>query len=292
MNFASGLARVWSALFLPLMGLGCLAFAGCPARIPLEDVPAAPVKPLRLWVVGQPAVAEAIEREWASRSGDQLTVEQVPADQFLTRQQIPADAVIFPANALAMLAERDLLLPLDDSFLNAPEIDRPDLSLQARDRRGVWGRKTLALSFGESPLVLVYNRNAFELLGVGPPQTWDELHKLFANYPPQELHAQLPALGLVQPSSPGWNARLLLARSAAYLAQRESSRTFIEYDTLRPLINSPPVVRALEQICQETAVQGAAGIDYPQLTPEDCFWLVGDWQGCRGDCTPAAYEQQ
>lgn len=282
MRSTSGWESARSLLWAACLVLGCLALAGCPARLPPEAAPtAASAKPLRLWVVGQPEVAEAIEREWASRSGDQLAVARVPADEFLQRKPLAADAVIFPAAALPVLAERELLLPLDDALAAAPDFNRSDLSPLARDRRGVWGRKTLALSFGEAPLVLVYNRQALESLGAAPPQTWDELHAIFAQYPPQD-GSGLPPLGLVQPTAPGWNARLLLARGAAYLAHRESSRSLIDPQSLRPLINTPPLVRALEQICLELPDAGSSKAEAQLRTPEDCFWLVARGQAAAG----------
>jgi multiple sugar transport system substrate-binding protein len=52
----------------------------------------------------------------------------------------------------------------------------------------------------------------------------------------------------VEPLGPGWAGQVLLARAAAYARHRSQYSTLFDYTTMRPLIDGPPFVRALEEL--------------------------------------------
>src|SRR5690606_21128716 len=80
-----------------------------PAALPFEGAT------LKLLVVGDPAMAEVIARfqgEWKAQTGATLEIAECSEAELLARQDLAADAVIYPAYCLGQLDQRGLIAPL------------------------------------------------------------------------------------------------------------------------------------------------------------------------------------
>jgi multiple sugar transport system substrate-binding protein len=254
-----------------LAALVLLAAGGCPNPSPAPVSPAASgpppaAGPLVLLVVDDVPLAEAIAREWKSRTEKTLDVQHVKLANVLSASRLPGDVIVFPAGHLGQLAERELIVPLADEALAKPQFDRPDIFDQVRLRDIAWGNRTLAAPLGSPQLLLAYRRDVFERHSLAPPKTWSEYQTLV-----QKLAAMTkegdPPVATIEPLADGWAGQMLLARAAAYVTHRDQVSPLFHYTTLEPLITSPPYVRALEEL---VAARRAASADR-RLTPAEAL---------------------
>jgi ABC-type glycerol-3-phosphate transport system substrate-binding protein len=242
--------------------------AGCPQATPVKKAPPAPSAPLKLLVVDDQPLGEAIAREWQSRTEAELDVKQATLADIQRASRLPADIVVFPAGELGLLVQRELVRPLDEDALADEAFDRRDILDQVRLREMVWGNKTVAVPLGSPRLLVVYRRDVLDALGLAPPQTWQDYQALF-----ERLAAEnKPELAAIEPLADGWAGQMLLARAAGYVTHRDQVSPLFDYQTLEPLIASAPYVRALEELVKANQGRDSA----KAMTPAEA------WSAVRG----------
>jgi multiple sugar transport system substrate-binding protein len=107
---------------------------------------------------------------------------------------------------------------------------------------------------------LYYRADMLEKLKARPPRTWSEYEKLARLLEDRTKLGELapasgsPWVGALEPLGPGWAGTMLLARAAPYVTHRANYSALFHIDTMEPLIDGPPFVRALEE---QVAVLGA-----------------------------------
>lgn len=283
---------------LLLAGLAGCEGSAPPPRVAKGPAVAAPSRPLKVLVVDDPELGEVIAREWRSRTEGELVVESYAREQLLAANRLPGDIVVFAVGELGSLAERGLILPLDDGALASEQYDRPDIFPQVRLRDVGWGKRTFAAPLGSPQLLLVYRADVFEKLGLSPPQTWDEYLQVAATLADKRADTSLiPAL---EPLAPGWAGQTLLARAAPYVTHRDQLAPLWHYSTLDPLITAPPYVKALEQMVAvhrfaspaqrgEDGSEDEASTDSQPArpTPAQVMDALGAGQAAMGLCWPA-----
>jgi ABC-type glycerol-3-phosphate transport system substrate-binding protein len=280
----------------PLATLFCLLVllaAGCPKS---EPGPAAqPVaRPLeglklRLTVVDDPALAAAVVRvqgEWNAQTGANLQVEQTTESDLLKAQTLPADALLCPSHLLGVLAERQLLAPVPPPILRDAEWGGTFELLRLRE--AAWAKQVMAVPFGSPVFCCYYRADLLEKLGRRPPRTWVEyqdLAKLLVAQKSQEKQnpkSPLPLgegqgvraswCGTIEPLGPGWAGLVLLARAAPYAKHRDNYSTLFDIETMEPLIASPPIVHALEQLVAAAKLGPADPLSYDPAAARAAFW--------------------
>ncbi len=281
--------------------------SGCSVDQPEpEPVPARPALPIRVLVVDDPGLAEAIERQWRARAETEIELMEATAEELLDTQQagIAADAVIYPSGMLGELAERRRITPLPPREVNSPEFGRRDIFDLIRQQEIVWGRQVYAVPLGSPVLTLIYRRDLFDAWDLEPPATWDEYQQLAGTLsdpaiwerinesPPQEWW------GVAEPLGPGWASQVLLARAAAYARHRNYFSSLFDAETMEALIAGPPFVRALEELVEATGAAGATMLDYgPQQTFQTLLdgrsaiciaWPSSAYASAESDSTPLA----
>jgi ABC-type glycerol-3-phosphate transport system substrate-binding protein len=89
-----------------------------------------------------------------------------------------------------------------------------------------------------------------------------------------EHRARMPAgwHATIEPLGKGWAAAMLLSRVAAYTAHRENDSTLFHIETMQPLIDKPPFVRALRELTAASALGPAEATDYDPATVRRAFW--------------------
>src|SRR5687768_6090999 len=103
---------------------------GCPSKPsadPADKNAKASPKPLIVLVAEDPPLAEAIAREWRGRTEEDLTVRQVSLDELKRARRLPGDAVVFPAGYVGDLAERGLIVPLENELLEDSTFNYRDI---------------------------------------------------------------------------------------------------------------------------------------------------------------------
>ncbi len=274
MNFRSLILRV------PLVGLLAVALltsTGCP------DKTAAPVarntapaksQPLVLLVVDDPQLGEAVAREWRGRTEQELTLHNATSAEIATAKRLPADCVIFPTGLIGQLAERSLIVPLTTPSLENSDFNYRDIFDQIRLREMKWGDKTLAASLGSPSLLLAYRADILDKLQLAPPTTWSEYQQAAAKLSDRSALGGLapttdqPWHATIEPLAEGWAGQLLLARAAAYAMHRDQVSPLFRFDSLAPLIDQPPYIRALDELI---AANKTAAMGDERFTPQAAF---------------------
>ncbi|MDX1947103.1 MAG: extracellular solute-binding protein [Pirellulaceae bacterium] len=241
-----------------VLALAALSVAGCATQsaAPPVSPPAAggEAAPLRVLVVDDAPLAQAIGREWKSRTETSLAIQNIDLARLLSAKRLPADVVVFPAGQVGELAERGLIEPLPETTLDRPDFDRRDIFPLVRLRGIVWGERTCAVPLGMPQLLLAYRADLLEKAGLAPPRTWAEFAKVAAALADRSTLGELappegePWQAAIAPLAPGWAGQSLLARAAAAATHRDQLSPLFHYETLEPLVAGPPFVRALEEV--------------------------------------------
>jgi multiple sugar transport system substrate-binding protein len=223
-----------------------------------------PSGPLRVLVIDDPELADALDRQWHARSQTKIEVRQATAADIAAKPRTEADVVIYPSSLLGTLAEIGAIIPLTDQQLNSPEFDRRDLLPLTARAEAQWGERTYAVSLGSPQLTLYYRADVFERLGLSPPATWRDYQNIAARLNDRDALGDLalgdlalgdlapaegaPWHGTIEPLGPGWAGKVLLARAAAYARVRTRYSTLFDYSSMEPKIAEAPFVRALEEL--------------------------------------------
>jgi multiple sugar transport system substrate-binding protein len=262
-----------------LLALAFAALGGCTPQSATE--PASDAAPrrdvtVRLLVVDDSALAAAITQvagEWKARSGASLTVSESTGAQLLAAKAMPTevDAVIYPPAMLGELTTRQWLRPLPADYAASRELDWSDTFELLQIAETQWQQSALGIPLGSPVLVCYYRADLFEKFHRRPPSTWKEFHELAEFFSRREnLSDAAPAAdatwhGCIQPLSEGWAGRLLLARAAAYVKHRDHFSTYFEIESMKPLVDGPGYVRALEELVADAKL----GPDDPRANDLD-----------------------
>ncbi|HZZ28437.1 MAG TPA: extracellular solute-binding protein [Pirellulales bacterium] len=297
-KFAAALGNTTGAVLLCLAGV-LIAVGGCSknGEQPAAENSAGPaasthaaIANVRITVIDDPELAQAIDRlrgEWKAQTGSELQIEQMSAANVNSAEKLDADSVLYPPALLGTLAERRLIRPLNKDWLKEDPLEIADLLLLLDSPELTWDGQPYAVPLGSPVLVLMYRPDLFEQLGKQPPRTWEEYQTLadFFNNPKQ-LRAQQkqtgtradshriddPWSGAVEPLAPGWAARTLLARAAAYARHRDYFSVLFDRETMEPLIGGPPFVRALTELVAAAKMEPKEAASF---TPaEAARWLL------------------
>jgi ABC-type glycerol-3-phosphate transport system substrate-binding protein len=281
-------------LAIPFSAGGCLRSGGDGKQAFPPDAK------VRLLVVGDPAMAAAIDQlrsEWNAQTGTSFEVEQAPQLDPQAAGPPQADAVISASCDLAVLAEKKWIVPMPGELIRqkasaqaarSKDEETPrapgnwsDLFTLLRAHEAVWGKEVMAVPFGSPVLVCYYRADLLEKLGAKPPRTWPEYQKLAARLADRKQlgDAAPPAgrtwHGSLEPLAPGWAAIVLLGRAAPYVTHPANYSQLFSIDSMEPLVDGPPFVRALEELVA-AAASGPPEIAYDPTAVRHAFW--------RGEC--------
>jgi multiple sugar transport system substrate-binding protein len=147
-----------------------------------------------------------------------------------------------------------------------------------RDQVARYGSDRMAFPFGGTALVLVYDRAAFdraanqaaaerESLVLEPPRTWEQLDALARFFQGRDWDgdgAPDHGIALALGSDPAFLGEALFLARAASLGQHRDQYSFLfDADTMRPRIDEPPFIAALEALAtlKASGPPGMAGFD-------------------------------
>lgn len=221
---------------------------------------------VKLVVVGDHSLAEAVRLlrgEWQGSTGAKLEIDEQTVDELLALKEVPADAVIYPAECLGELAERDWLLPIPSATLNDPLLAWQEIFEADRSRLCAWGTEAYAIPFGSPVLTCCYRADLLRRIDRKPPETWAEYQELVEllsdrkNLGDAAPAAERPWFAAAEPLAEGWAGLTLLARAAPYAKHHNHYSTLFDMQTMAPLIAGPPFVRALDELAA-AARRGAA----------------------------------
>jgi hypothetical protein len=282
--------RLTPLLAICLLALGCSTqTTDAPGESDRPDVtPPAVQRPLRLIVVDDPQLAKLAQREWTARATRALEVielnlaelqDAIGDDSPLDR----GDAIVFPAEMLGSLAERELIQPLPRFVLENESFAGGDLALLTdvlplvRQAQVRWGERPFVVSFGAKVLTLGYRRDILESIELGVPETFAELASALATFAAaQPTGDNWPIYGLAQPLASSWAAKTLLARAAPYCRHPGRYSALFELRTMEPSITLPDIQRALTELVNDVDPSSQESLDFD---PAAAFAALA-----RGEC--------
>lgn len=239
-------------LLLLVMCNGCRREANEPAAAVEQSVEL----PLRVLVVDDGPLADAVKLAWDSRVGGSAKIIQLTTAELLDRERsrLNADVVLYPSALLGELAERGLIEPLDSEDVADPVFDRQGIFELIRLREIVWGSKVYAVPFGSPQFTLLYRADIFDRLQLEPPTTWEQYQAIAEQLSDRSVLGEAafpdsePWYGAVEPLAPSWAGATLLSRAASYARHRNQYSTLFDFNSMEPLIATPPFERALDEL--------------------------------------------
>ncbi|MGQ9575711.1 MAG: extracellular solute-binding protein [Thermoguttaceae bacterium] len=237
---------------------------------------------------------DQLRREWNAQTGASFQVEQVWRLDYQAGRAPDADAVILPPCDVAELADSGWLVPMPKPLIRSaghrelgdPDTERPiqepgnwpDLFPLLRAREAVWGDRVVGVPLGSPMLVCYCRADLLERLGAKPPRTWAEYGKLARKLADSRRSGwpvrpeKGPWYGALEPLGPGWAGIVLLARAAPYAVHPAHYSALFRIDTMEPLIDGPPFVRALEELVFAVSVGPDPQPRYDPAEVRRAFW--------------------
>ena len=213
-----------------------------------------------------PSESGGCAREWKARSGGDLELRESTSGELTAAKSLDADAVIYPVEMLGDLAERQWLHPLPAAWLAREEFHQTDLFEPAGLAECRWGDSVYAVPFGSAVFTGLYRRDVFERLHLSSPRTWAEYKKLL-DAVDEHIDASGDMKGAaIEPLADGWAAKYFLARAAAYAKHRDYDAALFDTQSMAPLIDAEPFVRALTELVAEVKANAAQSL---RATPAD-----------------------
>lgn len=228
--------------------------------------------PLRILVVDDEPLAAAVKLAWDSRVDATTKILSLTTAELIDekRTRLNADVILYPSYLIGVLAERELIEPFDSGDTADPTFDRQGLFELTRLREITWGTSVYAVPLGSPQLTLLYRKDIFTSLGIEPPTTWQEYATLASQLSDVAVVGEFGPVnekawcGTVEPLAADWAGTTLLARAAAYARHRNQYSTLFDFNSMEPLIASPPFERALDELVQIGKLHPGA-----RLSPEE-----------------------
>lgn len=165
-----------------LLVSAALLLTGCPREAPQPAAAPRASVTLRVLVVNEPQLAEAVNHlrgEWTERTGGELNVQAAAWKDVDLAKPIDADLIVFPSRYLGELASRELLRPVRNNVLDDETLNTADIFPIVRNELIKWGGQTMALPLGIAPSAIDPAANApksIELLAVAAPRAITNEH--------------------------------------------------------------------------------------------------------------------
>ena len=269
----SSMARGWGYGLLVL--LACCGCAGSGPADPRQNPTTQKdeeVVPLVLVVLNDPRLADAIRREWQARSKAQLEVKSVVTPGKMPPTAPQGDLVVFAVDRLGELAEQKWIVPLPEATQRGLESEREDLSAFAMRQECSWGNTLWGMPLGSTSYTLYARADLLRDQGLSLPTTWEEYGAVVRRLRASAWGKEAGHVAAAEPTSSAYGGKFLLARAASYLRHRGNYSTYFDFQSMEPLITSPPMVKALEEL---VAASDAENFNEAQQTPGACldrFW--------------------
>lgn len=224
----------WCCGFLLLTVLGCTS----------DDTQTGEGKPfagqsVSLLVIDNPSFAEAITRlrtAWQDRTG---AVLEITAVETLPAKLSGYDVFVFPSPQLGILVDQNVLSPLAADRLENRQLAWSEVFESLRRGEARYGEQVFAVPLGSTSFMLMANAGLVKEDSL--PETWEELITRTQTLP-RDVEA------IAMPLGDGWASLCYLAIAAPHAKRMGNYSALFDPETMRPQLNSPPFLRALEHL--------------------------------------------
>lgn len=238
--------------------------------------------PPRMVVVDNPGLADAIRREWQARANSTIDVTTMDENAWRDWKAAAAtpgsdpDIIIYPVSDLGSLVEAKKILPIPSSLAESGRDASHGLAISdwlpsIWETEVRWGSARWGIPFASGPMLLIARQDILASRQMSVPQTWSALRATIEQLRHEQEEGTLPETItslVVQPSSPGWQARSLLARVASYVRSPRKYSDVFDFANMLPLIDTPPFVRALEEMASDLGDSESLS---RAMTPSECY---------------------
>lgn len=250
---------------------------GCPWKKTDENVQVQkwkrvePNDSFKLLVIGDPEIARKAGQlvgTWEETTKSTYTVSEMTVDVFKNGTLPDVDAVIAPLELEGLLLQKDFPGVIKTDGKDFPKEEWNDLFDLQKYQMTRCGRDMKMVPFGSRFCVCYYRADLLEKLGENPPETWPEYSALCEKLN-QEFSGDSGWNASLEPTAAGWAAKTFLSRVAPYATHRDFYSMLFDLNTMEPLLNTEPFVRALTEMKQVNP----ALLHF--LTPDqvrDAFW--------------------
>ncbi len=240
-----------------------LLAAGCPRGKGGDDDGGGPASkpppPVRMMVVGDDDLAAAIEREWKASGRGEFELQVIRPGNLANVARLPADVIIYPSGMVGELRQRSLIAPMPAWTADSDQLNRADILPLIRKVETTWGHELVAVPFGSPQFAVLYRKDILKKLKQEPPATWQQFDKLAVIIGDSKQITDLRDVNspawqpVAQPLAKGWAGQVFLARAAPYVRHPDHYSALFDYQTMAPLIDDEPFVRALEEMVRTAA---------------------------------------
>jgi ABC-type glycerol-3-phosphate transport system substrate-binding protein len=225
---------------------------------------------LKLIVADDHALAEAarlLRGEWQGATGAKLEIVEQSAAELLAGKEVQADAIIYPAEHLGELAQREWLAPIPKATLDDRQFAWVEIFEAEKSRLATWGTAAYAAPFGSPVLCCFYRADLLKKVDREPPKNWTEYQELVELFAEREKSDDAAADGrawfaAAEPLAEGWAGLMLLGRAAPYAKHYNHYSTLFDMESMEPLIAAAPFVRALDELAAAAKHGAKAQLDF------------------------------
>jgi multiple sugar transport system substrate-binding protein len=265
----------WLGLVALTLALGCQPASddGPQSASSTQPVDQTPQKILLVSLDDSHKVADRIAQVWTAQTAGEVEVVHASASEVFASEPAglpPCDVVLYPNFLIGELLVRNSIQPIDVARFRDMGIDRQALLRHDRVSVVQSGKSVFGASLGTPLLMLLVRQDVLDQLKLAPPKTWDQylaVRQALAGAGEIKSPQGKPLPTMVcEPAQGAWLPQMLLARSAPAFVRQGRLSSYFDVESMDALVNSPPFVKALEQMVAEHALAASQ-----PLTPEECF---------------------
>ncbi len=265
-----------------VFSIGLIALSGCPSKVADRSKAGATSSsnvekpPLRVFLVGEKSVGEALVRRWQGTSQQLLEVVSIDEKGLLQEKEIRADVIIFPSRCLGEMVERKWISPLPSKLVEGrtSASANPDLIWPEVWRKQVsYGKKLWGVPLGVCiPMVLCHSK-----LG-GGQSVW-KLDSLLANdaIPQEKKNASSESPDAIDTDALIDRYTLMLATE---LNVSPNMGLYFQLSNLKPRLTEPAFLRVAEKMAKAASSSkadwlGSHGLAWRGVREGSSPWGIG-----------------
>ncbi|MEM7456043.1 MAG: hypothetical protein AAF456_16970 [Planctomycetota bacterium] len=257
-----------------------------------SEVVARALPDMTVAIVGDSVVGPIFERQWAASHDSKITIVDVNPEEFIAgdfelAEQV--DVIIYPPAMIGELVSRRRIEEVPGRIWSDTEhVNNRELLRHSRRTLVTFKKSVFAVPLGSPVASLMYRQDVLDAIDAGIPQSWEEFDRVVSKLvDAQTIRGEggqdLPT-DVQLPLAEGRAAQMLLVRVAPYVRARGQTSTIFDRDTMDPLIESEPFVRALSEL--KTIIRDVQPDEI--RSAEEVFLNIVSGQSAMAICWPSA----
>lgn len=261
----------WALAVFILLNIGCASNE--PDRDDNDSEPL-PANPVSIVFVDIPDIANNVSRQWSARRGGETNVKNISVDELFDDNYasiVGQDIIVYPSYLLGQLIADEKITELSTEVWSSKQYNNRGLLRDGRSYQVKLNDKIWGCPMGSPNYYLICRTEALENRQLEPPADWPAMLEfakaLKRNGDIVADDGKTIAAKILAPLAKDYAAHTFLSFAAPSVRHRGKIDFVFERDSMKPLIDSPPFVQALQQLKE------IVGTTEQRLTPEQVFQL-------------------